>query len=103
MGELKVLEVKKITGKQPWFKYRELQVHEIIKMMLNSVHNVIHLTGVRGIGKSVLAKQIQTFMCDRKICSLGSIYINCKEEKSVISIIKTLQRYILNQLDLTPE
>ena len=64
---------------------------------------MLFITGMRGIGKSSVVKQVQHFLNDRKQCTSGNIYIECKNVKTYYQLLKTVQRNLMNLMKLKNE
>ena len=50
---------------------------------------MVVINGLRGIGKSILAKLVQHFLAERKLSTGGNIFIECKNVKDIYSLLKT--------------
>ena len=74
---------KKIPYKDKKFKYREKEMFTSLDHLLIKNDRIVQINGLRGIGKSSLAKNLQNFLSDRKICTDGNIYIDCKTSKDI--------------------
>ena len=70
------------------FKYREREVFEVLHYLLLQEKRSIIINGWRGIGKSSLAKYVQHYMAERKMCTSGNIYIDCKNISDLGSLLK---------------
>ena len=81
---------KKITGKQKGFMFREKDICSILDSLIAKNENIVFLHGLRGMGKSSLARHVQNFMADRKICTKGNVYISCLYEKDVYGLMNAV-------------
>ena len=62
---------------------------------------MVVINGLRGIGKSSLAKLAQHFLSERKLSTSGNIYIECKHVKDIYALLKTMQRQLINLMSLS--
>lgn len=83
---------KKIPNKQRDLKYRERELYTILERLLIKKEKIVVINGLRGIGKSSLAKLVMHFLSERKLCTSGNIYIDCKNLKDIYALLKTMQR-----------
>ena len=81
---------KKIPNKQKDIKYREKEIYTILERILIQNEKMVVINGLRGIGKSSLAKIVMHFLSERKLCTGGNIYIECKNAKDIFALLKTI-------------
>ena len=58
--------------------FRDREIYQILDRILYKGEKMLFINGMRGIGKSSVVKQVQHFLNERKQCTSGNIYIECK-------------------------
>ena len=58
------------------------------------------MLGLYGIGKSTLAKNLLNFVADRSYFTGGIIYVQIKDMRSTITVLKLIKREILSSIKL---
>ena len=60
----------------------------------------IPVLGLYGIGKSTLAKNLLNFVADRNYFTGGIVYVQMKDMRSTITVLKLIKREILTSIKL---
>ena len=67
--------IKKIPEKVENFKFRDKLMSELLELLIIKSNRIIALTGLRGIGKSSLAKSVLHYAADRKMFTGGILFV----------------------------
>lgn len=82
--------IKKLAPRQKCFMFREKEIYNILERMIVNQEKMMFIGGMRGIGKSSLIKFVQHFLSQRKRCTKGNMFIECKNLTNYYAFVKTL-------------
>ena len=69
---------KAIPAKLRDFKFRDKEMWDLIKLVMNG-NKLVILLGLNGIGKSCLARNSLHYMTERKFCTGGVIHVQLSQ------------------------
>ena len=93
--------VKRIPAQAVNFKFRDREVSRLLEMILGEDSRMVQLLGLRGIGKSSLAKSVLHYAAARKMFTGGVLFIKLKGINSCFVVMKMVMREIMRALELT--
>lgn len=93
--------IKRIPAQAQNFKYRNKEVSELLELILARNSRLVTLLGLRGVGKSSLAKGVLHYAAARKMFCGGTLFIKLKGIKSCFVVMKEIMREITRALDMT--
>ena len=67
--------VKQIPAKLDRIKFREKETSQLLEYLLFDNFRIVSLLGLRGVGKSSLARNALHYVAERKICTGGILQI----------------------------
>ena len=94
---------KKIPVKEENFRFRDKELFQLLELMLVKHNRIVALTGVRGIGKSSLAKFVLHYTAERKMFTGGILFVKVQGTTQTFLVMKMIMREIIKFLDLTQE
>ena len=95
--------VKHIPQQGENFKFRDKEVSKILNMILAQNKRLVSLLGLRGVGKSSIAKSVMHYAAERKIFPGGIIFIKLKDINSCVGVVKKLMGEIMRKLSLSKQ
>lgn len=76
---------------------------QLLQYLLEDNYKIVSLLGLRGVGKSCLARNSLHFVAERKIFTGGILLIQLKDIKSTFAMLKLIMRAIFRFLKLDKE
>ena len=76
-------------------------MQELIELVMDKDNRLITSLGLHGIGKSSLVRNALHFIYERKYFTGGIILIQMKNVRDAFSLMKLIQRQIIQVLDLS--
>ena len=95
--------VKQIPAKLGSLKFREKEMTTLLENLLLYNMRIIQLLGLRGIGKSSLARNTLHYVKERKMFTGGIFNIQMKNVRTNIDMLTLIRRTIMRFLDLSTE
>ena len=97
--------MKQIPAKVKALKFREREIIELIEDIVdkNNHEQIFMLLGLHGIGKSSIAKNTLNYIYERKLVLGGILWIQLKGIKDTYSVLKLIQRNIIDSMNLSRE
>ena len=86
--------------------FREKEMQELIYNVMygalrDNGQRLVILIGDAGIGKSILARHACHYMAERRFFTGGVVQVQLKNMRQVLPSIKLIQRFMLDELDLS--
>lgn len=95
--------IKQIPSKLDNLRFREKEMSQLLEYLLEDKHRIVSLLGLRGVGKSCLARNTLHYVAERKIFTGGILFIQLKDIKSIFSLLKLIMRAIMRFLEIEKE
>ena len=92
--------IKYIKAKLENFQFREKDISKLMKSMLIDNEKIVPLLGLKGIGKSSLARQALHYAADRKFFTGGVMFISLNDIRTNFSMLKNIMEKVIRHLDL---
>lgn len=84
-------------------RFREKETSQLLQAYINQDIKLVSLLGLRGIGKSSLARNALWYAAERKMFIGGILFVQCKEIRSCHTLLKFILRSILKVIDLSEQ
>ena len=81
----------------------EKEIATLLEYLLVYNERIVTVLGLRGIGKSSLARNTLHYVADRKIFSCGILLIQLKDIRESLGMLRLIMRAILKFIDLDEE
>ena len=95
--------IKQIPAESKNFKFRDKEVSLLLEKLIVEKSRLLSLLGLRGIGKSSLARSVLHYAAARKMFTGGTLFIKLKGISSCFVVVKMIMREIFKALDLTKD
>lgn len=87
--------VKSIPPKVSTLRFREKDIAKILELFLVQKERIVVVHGLRGIGKSSLARSVLHYVAERKIYPFGILHVQLKDIRNCMAMLKLILNSIL--------
>ena len=96
------IRIKRIPDKDKKCRFRKKELSNLLEILMDQdkPNKFIPVLGLYGIGKSTLAKNLLNFVADRNYFTGGIVYVQMKDMRSTITVLKLIKREILTSIKL---
>ena len=84
-----------IPAKLESIKFREKEMSILLENLIDDQDRIIELLGLKGIGKSSMARNTLHYAAERKMFTNGILHTQLKEVRSTFVMLKQIMRHIL--------
>lgn len=84
----------KIPSRIEPFLFRDFEMHDLLKLVLDKQYQVVQVYALPGLGKSSLIRNVANHLSERKIFADGILFLRANKDDTLLDCVK----HIINEM-----